>query len=535
MADPDDELARLLALRNQRKWAALLEGAESLCRRRPDDATARRLYGQALVESGHTVPALALLEPLAARLPRAHPERAEAAGLIGRVRKQHFLDTPDAPAAWRRDALAQAITAYDAAWRLDPALHTWPGVNLLALVTRARREGWPEIAARWDPAVLAVKLAKALRKLPPDDWTLPTLAEVSLGYALATGELRAVEQTLREYLAAPATTAFHVGSTLRQFEQVWQLDAVSPGAPGVGLRGADDAHQARALLELLRARLLSLPGGDLALPTAQMAAPAPSDVQLEAVLGADGPQTYAWWRAGVEAAASVGVIRQRLGKRLGTGFVVRAGDFGLPGAPDELLLLTNYHVVNPTGDLKALRPADAEVLFEALDGAQPHAVREVLWWSKHTEHDACLLRLATRPEGLRPLVLADELPAIPPPAEPRRPRVYVIGHPGGRELAFSFQDNELLDHEAPPHGTPALAGVWRVHYRAPTEGGHSGSPVFDDRQWKVIALHHGGAKSGVPRLNGGRGSYAANEGLAIMALAAAARAALSARPPAPAG
>ena len=43
-------------------------------------------------------------------------------------------------------------------------------------------------------------------------------------------------------------------------------------------------------------------------------------------------------------------------------------------------------------------------------------------------------------------------------------RVYVIGHPGGRELAFSFQDNELLDHEGPPAGQPQIEGVCRVRF-----------------------------------------------------------------------
>jgi V8-like Glu-specific endopeptidase len=98
--------------------------------------------------------------------------------------------------------------------------------------------------------------------------------------------------------------------------------------------------------------------------------------------------------------------------------------------------------------------------------------------------------------------------------------VYVIGYPGGRELAFSFQDNELLDHEGPPAGTPPIAGVVRLHYRAPTEGGSSGSPVFNE-MWDVIGLHHLGGKLGVSRLNGKPGTYAATEGIWIRSIAAA--------------
>jgi V8-like Glu-specific endopeptidase len=94
----------------------------------------------------------------------------------------------------------------------------------------------------------------------------------------------------------------------------------------------------------------------------------------------------------------------------------------------------------------------------------------------------------------------------------------VIGYPGGRDLSFSFEDNELLDHEGPPGGHPPIPGVCRVHYRAPTEGGSSGSPVFND-QWEVIALHHKGGKVGMPRLNGLSGTYAANEGIAVRRVA----------------
>ena len=97
-------------------------------------------------------------------------------------------------------------------------------------------------------------------------------------------------------------------------------------------------------------------------------------------------------------------------------------------------------------------------------------------------------------------------------------RVYIIGHVGGRDLAFSFQDNELLDHEGPTAGMPQIPGVCRVHYRAPTEGGSSGSPVFNARLWEVIAIHHKGGKIGMPKLNGLPGEYAANEGIGVQSI-----------------
>ena len=115
--------------------------------------------------------------------------------------------------------------------------------------------------------------------------------------------------------------------------------------------------------------------------------------------------------------------------------------------------------------------------------------------------------------GIDPMRLAEALPILKDGA-----RVYIIGYPGGRDLAFSFQDNELLDHEGPPGGTPQIKGLSRVHYRAPTEPGSSGSPVFNARLWEVIALHHRGFEAGMPKLNGKGGSYAANEGISLLSI-----------------
>ena len=533
-ADAVDEARGLLRqLRNLRAFELLCRLAEQLSRIDEADATTRRLYAQGLIETGSVTAAVDVLKQLLARLPPGHAEWAEAWGLLGRAHKQIFFDAGQFASAGSRIALAAAVDAYRQPYEADTH-RTWHGVNLLALVSRARREGWLEIAPDLEPGVLAAQLEAALLALPAasrDEWFLPTLAEVVLGASLATGELDRLEKLLRDFLQAPGVQAFQVASTLRQFVEVWALDRLAPGMPGVALTGPA-LERARALVAVLRARLLQLPGGQLELPAGSLGAPneqaaaAPSRGQLEAILGKDAAKTFAWWCAGVEAARSVAVVRQRLGQRLGTGFLVSAADFGI-GAERDLLFLTNHHVVNPQGAVPGIRPQDAEVVFEAVDQLQSYGVEALVWTSGVEEHDATLLRLKALPPGVAPLRLGTELPPLPAAAGASAPRVYIIGYPGGRELSVSLQDNELLDHEGPPCGKPQIPAVWRVHYRAPTEGGNSGSPVFDDAGWNVIALHHRGGKFGMPHLNGVEGTYAANEGLAMATLIPAVRAALS--------
>ena len=54
-------------------------------------------------------------------------------------------------------------------------------------------------------------------------------------------------------------------------------------------------------------------------------------------------------------------------------------------------------------------------------------------------------------------------------------RLYVIGHPGGRDLELSLHDNHLLG-----------CNDRLLHYRTPTEAGSSGSPVFEADGWRVV-------------------------------------------------
>ena len=68
-------------------------------------------------------------------------------------------------------------------------------------------------------------------------------------------------------------------------------------------------------------------------------------------------------------------------------------------------------------------------------------------------------------------------------------RINIIQHPRGRLKEVVIRDNPLLDLPITPD--------FVAHYKADTESGSSGSPVFND-DWEVVALHH----SGVPKRNG---------------------------------
>ena len=501
----DEDLAEAKDLVEALRDGALYETmgalAEAVSRRDPKDARNRRLYGQYLINTGKATAAIDLLTPLAQRLPKDDPEFAEAMGLIGRANKQIFFDAGDKADPSARAALEQAIAAYRIPFEESPQKNTWHGVNLIALLNRARRLGLqiaPDLSLKQVAKSVVAELAATPEAARDKCWYLPTLAEASLGL----GDWDAVERNVRAYAASDEVQPFQIESTLRQFTQVWDIEALD--------------ERGRGLVATLRARLLQLNGGEIKATPEEMQrwreqAPPPPG-QLEAILGAEGPQTYKWWRTGLERASSVCAVRQKLGQRFGSGFLLTAGALGLQ-PPDELVVLTNFHVVNNEGALGALTPESAEIAFEAADANQAWPVKTILCWSRQDRHDASVLQLEGAVAGVAPLPLATALPPVQNNA-----KVYIIGYPRGQDLAFSFQDNELLDHEGPPGGVQQIPGVSRVHYRTPTEPGSSGSPVFDANGWEVIALHHKGSKDGLPRLNGKAGSYAANEGVSIASI-----------------
>jgi V8-like Glu-specific endopeptidase len=508
--DTPGEAKKLIGeLRDWRQFESLVEVAKAYNANAPYDSDIGIWLAQGLIELGRAEDARVLLVDIAAKA-LATPPRAyiEAKGLLGRSWKQTFFDTQDKSSEHALAAIGNSLKEYKTCYDAEPGGSAWAASNLLALSDFAKRH---RLAAASDiePHALALKVLTALDATPigkRDNWYHASRAEAYL----AMGDLDSVEMHIGAYVRDTKTTAFALGSTLRQFTELWELD--------------QQGEQGHGIVEALRAALLAKEGGRLEMSSSQVResldAPRPPDSQLQKILGAGGLVKYDWLVKGLTTAQSVGVISHPAIGRVGTGFLVRGGDL-IPPLGDELIVVTNAHVISDPPEPNAFLFGDTMIAFEAVDSKRFYEFAGVLWQSPIKKLDCTLLRLKEQPAGIKPLAIATNIPPIPKTDVEARPRVYVIGYPGGRDLAFSIQDNEMLDHEAPPDGMPADPSACRVQYRAPTEPGSSGSPVFDAALWRVIALHHAGAEA-MRKLNGKPGTWAANEGIWIQSIVKAA-------------
>jgi hypothetical protein len=465
----------------------------------PGSEAIQRQYAQAFIDQGILVAAERVLEQAIATS-GGTSEDAELRGLMGRVHKQRYLALPSSAGDRRRDTLQQAVRWYLDAYRADPRRNSWHGINAVALLERGRRDG--VLAAADRPASeIAAELVRSLTARPQPTSQLPPAWEVAtlLEAYVALGQQEAAIACARHYGAHPEADAFEAASTLRQLQEVWNLtDEEPPGS---------------SILPFLRAKLLVEAGGSLTFTPGRLSKERASAERLELVHGVDRFQTLKWYRQGLECCSAIARIETESGRGMGTGWLVRAGDCfsEFKGRADEPLLVTNAHVVSPAAQpfRGALNTTEAVANFQV--AGQTIALGDIMWSSPVDALDCTVVRLTQQPAAapLEPAPTSVQW-ADPPP------RLYIIGHPGGRDVEFSLQDNHLLG-----------CNDRLLHYRTPTEGGSSGSPVFNSA-WKVVALHHAGADK-LARLDGQPGTYQANEGIALAAIrGAASRAAASA-------
>lgn len=448
-------------------------------------------------------------------------ERAGKDGTLDRISQQLkarawkdiVVDMAGAGGDAARTAVMSAMDEYKVLYDNSPEDRIRAGLNLIALSTVARQLDAP-VPVTIDRLQLATSVMRSLNEVPQAGRGSNFHASKAEAY-VALNDLGKAEREIGKVVRNPATNASTVVGMIRQFGDLWGLNGTERGD---------------GIVQALRAALLRKNYDQAMLAPEKIRElveqPSPSDLQLQAILGPDGPQTFEWYRQGLEASLSVGVVRVAgVATRVGTGFLIRGGDV-IPHLGDEPCLLTNSHVVSDDPDDHAyckeqkiaspMYREDSEVVFEGSEKGVGYRFSSVRSWTIKTL-DATILRF----EGVAPkskvLPLAKRLPLAD-----GKQRVYVIGYPGGGELSISLENNRLLDHEGPPQGLPSANPYRRVQYQAPTEQGNSGSPVFNGHNWQVIALHHAGGKN-IARLNQKTERWSANEGIWIQSICEAGR------------
>jgi DNA/RNA endonuclease G (NUC1)/V8-like Glu-specific endopeptidase len=218
------------------------------------------------------------------------------------------------------------------------------------------------------------------------------------------------------------------------------------------------------------------PGRSFAiLPPPKGDAPSGARVGLERILGRNDLIGVEFLAAAVAASRSVGrvLLRTRSGRLLG---------YGSGAMVSPRLFLTNNHVLDAKSQAES---SVVEFGYEYAPGGKLQTPRAFSFAPDEfflTDPALDFTLVAVQPgDGLADagwLTLNDDDGAVL-----QEEYVNIIQHPDGRPKQVALRDNQVTD---------ILLDF--LHYRADTEPGSSGAPVFND-QWELIGLHH----SGVPK------------------------------------
>jgi len=218
-----------------------------------------------------------------------------------------------------------------------------------------------------------------------------------------------------------------------------------------------------------------------------------------AIFGTHTSRPVHWLQTGLLEARRVGRIHNKDGHALATGFLLDGGLLGEEFRSLPLFLTCN-HCVAGSGNRHefAIPWPEAAIVFQQMQ-TDPSVKGEASFLQSLSESaphqlNYTLLLLDRWPGTVGDLKIAPRLP-LP------ESKVFVISYPRGGGLSISLDDNAVVGEADASETFPRVLPPGMFHYRAPTEGGSSGAPVFN-AHWEVLAVHIGSDRTnsnyGVP-------------------------------------
>ena len=448
----------LKLLQNNRVYPLLEKIAALFLAINSQDIFVLNQYNRALIEQGRLKPAISLLNNIDhTQLIQDVRQHSEILGLLGRAYKESFIKNQDAY------SLKKALEFYTQGWLLKGGDNRWHGINVVAL---------HHLADKHDSTLadlgLAKKIAqkimtqiKKLTKKKAKSWDYGTAFEAEF----SLGNTNKAAKWLHQYITSDKVNAFMLNGTLRQATEIWNLDKSTAGSQ---------------LLQPLVTAVLDKTGGSVSHENLFFDEK-PSQQVFEKIWGKEGAIKFQWFNTLIQCTSVTCQITDEIGNAQGTGFIFEGEKLNSEWA-GQMLLATNAHVVSQLPEDEApLTPDEARAEFTLLKNRPIISLGKQVWHSSKLKghFDISIYQIDTTKLGeeIKPLKPFPRLPD-PQTADEKNCRMIVIGHPNGRPIEVSLFDN-LLDEITPPY----------IFYHSPTEGGSSGSPVFNI-ELKLIAIHH---------------------------------------------
>jgi hypothetical protein len=210
-----------------------------------------------------------------------------------------------------------------------------------------------------------------------------------------------------------------------------------------------------------------------------------------AIFGTRTSRPVHWLQTGLVEARRVGRIHSKDGRVISTGFLFDGALVGDEFKSLPLFLTCNHCVAGARSEGPGIPWSEAAIVFQQMQ-TDPSTKGEAGFLQSLSESPVSalnytLLLLDRWPGAVNELKLAPKQPSSDD-------RVFVISYPQGGGLSVSLDDNAVLDPpDAAAAPLPSTARESLMHYRAPTEPGSSGAPVFNEH-WEIVAVHIGNAR-----------------------------------------